>query len=185
MPKTLSSPAEAMTTFMGIVRSAEERLRQILIRGEYDEYLDDHHIWVTKIVQMEKMTYYTCNPDYMSEWNKLMSQQDTFRDKILTQWYSKAEIESIRDVEARNLRAYQNVLHQAFDLKMRMTAYWKVVLRRLVLVDSMALHLQFSVQNLVNKEMEKEIISELTSNYGGSIERMLEESTQSLVNVRS
>ncbi|KAF2307378.1 hypothetical protein GH714_026720 [Hevea brasiliensis] len=130
--------------------------------------------WVIEMVQMEKMTDYTCNPDYMSEWNKLMETQDTFRKTILTQGYSKAEIKGIGVVEVGDIRAYQNVLHQAFDLKMRMTAYWKIVLRRLV--DSMALHLQFSVQNLVNKEMEKEIISELISNHGGAIERMLEES---------
>ncbi len=56
MPKTLSSPAEAMTTFMGIVRSAEERLRQILIRGEYDEYLNDHHMYCTaRLVEMLKL----------------------------------------------------------------------------------------------------------------------------------
>ncbi|KAF2307384.1 hypothetical protein GH714_026778 [Hevea brasiliensis] len=110
----------------------------------------------------------------MSEWNKLMEKQDTFRYTTLTKGYSSAEIEGIGVVEVGDIRAYQNVLHQAFDLKMRMTAYWKIVLRRLV--DSMALHLQFSVQNLVNKEMEKEIISELISNHGGSIERMLEES---------
>ncbi|KAJ9186099.1 hypothetical protein P3X46_005640 [Hevea brasiliensis] len=293
MPKTLSSPAEVMTAFMGIVGSAKESLRKILIRGEFDEYLDDHHMhctarfvemlnrystelhncpesdprrnflmeeinvleesigielpnflprtaflsilqrkvegisgmpidfvekiwayiesvvvsvlmhhsenyfqlqlstrraghnliskmkeqsisWVIEMVQMEKMTDYTCNPDYMSEWNKLMETQDTFRKTILTQGYSKAEIKGIGVVEVGDIRAYQNVLHQAFDLKMRMTAYWKIVLRRLV--DSMALHLQFSVQNLVNKEMEKEIISELISNHGGAIERMLEES---------
>ncbi|KAM5551607.1 hypothetical protein ABKV19_026448 [Rosa sericea] len=58
---------------------------------------------------------------------------------------------------------------------MRMIAYWKVVLRRLV--DSMALHLQLSVANLVNKDMEMEIVTELMGpNYAGGIEKMLEES---------
>lgn len=41
-----------------------------------------------------------------------------------------------------------------------MIAYWKVVLRRLV--DSMALHLKLSIANLVSKEMEMEIVIELT-----------------------
>ncbi|KAF2313362.1 hypothetical protein GH714_010568 [Hevea brasiliensis] len=218
MPRTPSSPAEAMTAFMGIVGSAKESLRKILIRGEFDEYLNDHQMhctarlvemlnlysnelhkcsetsviyqtsrpksyikneravyrWVTEIIQMEKMTDYTCNPNYMSEWSKLMNQQDTFRGKILIQGHSKAKIDGIGEVEAGHIKAHQDVLHQAFDLKMRMTAYWKIVLSRLV--DSMALHLQFCVQNLVNKEMEKEIISELMSNQGGVIERMMEES---------
>ncbi|KAJ9147989.1 hypothetical protein P3X46_030088 [Hevea brasiliensis] len=293
MPRTPSSPAEAMTAFIGIVGSAKESLRKILIRGEFDEYLNDHQMhctarlvemlnlysyelhncsesdptrnflveeirvleesrgiklpnflphgaflsilqrkvdgisrmpidfvekiwayiesvvlsvlrhhsenyhqlqlstsgaaknliskmkeqsisWVTEIIQMEKMTDYTCSPDYMSEWSKLMNQQDTIFRLILTQGYSKVKIEGIGEVEAGHIKAYQNVLHQAFDLKMRMTAYWMIVLRRLV--ESMALHLQFSVQNLVNKEMEKEIISELMSNQGDVIGRMMEES---------
>ncbi|OAY42486.1 dynamin-related protein 4C [Manihot esculenta] len=293
MPKTLSSTAEAMTAFMGIVGSAKESLRKILIRGEFDEYLDDynmhctarlgemlnlysdelhkcsesdprrnflveeirileesrgielpnflpraaflsilqrkvegiarmpidfiekvwayiesvvvsvlmhhaenyHHLqlsarraghnliskmkeqsinWISEIVQMEKMTDYTCSPEYMSEWNKLMGQLDTFRNRILSQGHPKAEIAGIGEVEVGNIRASQNVLHQAFDLRMRMTAYWKIVLRRLV--DYMALHLQYSVQNLVNKEMEKEIISELMSSHEGAVEKMLEES---------
>ncbi|KAJ9180422.1 hypothetical protein P3X46_008669 [Hevea brasiliensis] len=293
IPKTLSSSAEAMTAFMGIFGSAKETLRKILIRGEYDEYLNDYHMhciarlvemlnqyscelhnclesdprgnflmeeihvlqesrgielpnflprsafltilrkkvegissvpvnfiekvwsyienvlvsvlmrhsenyrqlqlstrraghnliskmkeqsisWVTEIVQMEKVTAYTCNPEYMSEWKKLMDKENTFRN-ILENRMSKGVIEGIGEVEVGNLRAYnQNVLHLAFDLKMRMTAYWKIVLRRLV--DSVALHFQFSVQNLVNKKMENEIFSELISSHGGAIERMLEES---------
>jgi hypothetical protein len=55
-----------------------------------------------------------------------------------------------------------------------MTAYWKIVLRRLV--DFMALHLQFCARNLVNKEMEEEIVQELAGRHDGAIERMLEES---------
>lgn len=51
-----------------------------------------------------------------------------------------------------------------------MTAHGNIVLRRLV--DSMALHLQSNVANLVNHEMEMEIYNEL----GSGIERMLEES---------
>ncbi|KAJ9180423.1 hypothetical protein P3X46_008670 [Hevea brasiliensis] len=130
--------------------------------------------WVTEIVQMEKVTDYTCNPEYMSEWKKLMDKENTFRN-ILENRMSKGLIEGIGEVEVGNLSAYnQNVLHEAFDLKMRMTAYWKIVLRRLV--DSVALHFQFSVQNLVNKKMENEIFSELISSHGGAIERMLEES---------
>ncbi|KAF2313383.1 hypothetical protein GH714_010691 [Hevea brasiliensis] len=47
MPRTPSSPAEAMTAFMGIVGSAKESLRKILIRGEFDEYLNDHQMHCT------------------------------------------------------------------------------------------------------------------------------------------
>lgn len=44
------------------------------------------------------------------------------------------------------------------------------------LVDSMALHLLFSVNNLVDKDMETEIVNELLGPQGGGIERILEES---------
>jgi hypothetical protein len=54
-----------------------------------------------------------------------------------------------------------------------MTAYWKIVSRRLV--DCMALHLQLCVRNLVSKELEKEIATELMATNGGKLEMMLEE----------
>ncbi|KAK4345804.1 hypothetical protein RND71_035980 [Anisodus tanguticus] len=57
---------------------------------------------------------------------------------------------------------------------MRMIAYWKIVLMRLV--DSMALHIIFSIQNMINKEMEEEIVQDLMAPNIGGIERMLDES---------
>lgn len=44
------------------------------------------------------------------------------------------------------------------------------------LVDCMALHLKLTVANLVNKDLEMEIVTELMGPHGGGIERMLEES---------
>ncbi|KDP31480.1 hypothetical protein JCGZ_15431 [Jatropha curcas] len=53
MPKPLSSPADAMTAFLGIVGSARESLRKILVRGECDEYSDDHNMHCTaRLVEM-------------------------------------------------------------------------------------------------------------------------------------
>ena len=45
-----------------------------------------------------------------------------------------------------------------------MTEYWRVVLKRMV--DNMALQLM-TVQNVVNREMEMEIITEVISPQGG------------------
>ncbi|KAJ6975750.1 hypothetical protein NC653_031546 [Populus alba x Populus x berolinensis] len=115
--------------------------------------------WVTEIVQMEKETDYTCNPEYMKGWNKLMEQQQTVIDNITRYGSSKVVIDGPREVVVGDLRRYKHVLLQAFDLKMRLIAYWEIVLMRLV--DNMALHLQLSIRNLVNKEMEKEIVTEL------------------------
>ncbi|VVA94048.1 unnamed protein product [Arabis nemorensis] len=62
-------------------------------------------------------------------------------------------------------------------MKMRILSYWTIVLRRIM--DNLALHLQFTVRNLVNKEFQKEIVAEMVdsrSGSGGSIHRLLEES---------
>ncbi|BFG37583.1 hypothetical protein CerSpe_238570 [Prunus speciosa] len=132
--------------------------------------------WMTEIVDMEKLTDYTCDPEYVAEWNRLMAHQNAFIDGVLgdKRRPSTITIEGIGEVEVEGLRQYPLMLPQAFDLKMRMAAYWKVVMRRFV--DFMALHLQLSISNLVNKEMEAEIVNELMGPYGGGIERMLEES---------
>ncbi|KAK9912637.1 hypothetical protein M0R45_036490 [Rubus argutus] len=131
--------------------------------------------WMMEIVEMENLTDYTCNPEYVSESNRLMNQQETFIDGVLNCGYSSLHVEGIGSVEVGDLRQYPHVLSQAFNLKMRMTAYWKIVLRRLV--DCMALHLQLSVSKLLNKDMEMEIMKELMGpNCGGGIEKLLEES---------
>ncbi|XP_056160047.1 dynamin-related protein 4C-like [Syzygium oleosum] len=127
---------------------------------------------MTEIVEMEKLTDYTCNPEYLLERNKLMTQQDMFvnnyKSKIVI------DLQGIGLVNVTHLwLRNQKLIQQAFDLKMRMTPYWKIVLRRFV--DSVALHLRFSMQNLVNKEMEKEIWGELS---GAGIKRMMEETPE-------
>ncbi|KAF9685068.1 hypothetical protein SADUNF_Sadunf03G0015900 [Salix dunnii] len=293
MPKTLSTAGEALATFMGIVGSAKESLNKIIVRGEYDEYLDDQNMhcaarlvemlnqysrelhkfyeddltenfmineiqvleeskgihlpnflprtaflailqkkveevshipvdfvekvwtyiegvimsvlthrsenyhqlqlftrragynlmekmkersrnWVTEIVQMEKLTDYTSDPAYLNDWNKLMAQQQEFMDALENE-FTVFQIEGLGEVAIAGLWTYEKpIMLQAFDLKMRMTAYWKIVLRRLV--DFMALHLQFCARNLVNKEMEEEIVKEVVGLHDGAIEGMLEES---------
>ncbi|GER33071.1 interferon-induced GTP-binding protein mx [Striga asiatica] len=131
--------------------------------------------WVVDVVEMEKMTDYTCNPEYVDLWSKLMAHNNTFVE-ILTDNSKPTEmtIAGYGNVDVLHLRGRAEVVQEAFDLKMRLTAYWKIVLRRLV--DCMALHLLFSIQNLVNKEMEAEIINEVIGPEGKGLERMLEES---------
>lgn len=129
-----------------------------------------------EIVEMERLTNYTCNPQYTLEWNNLMSQQNRFMDVINNVSNpSKIVLSGIGEVDVGNLRHHRKQqIQKAFDLKMRITAYWKIVLRRFV--DSMALHLLFSVQNLLINEMESEIMGELIGpNGSGVIEKMLEE----------
>ncbi|PQQ17494.1 dynamin-related protein 4C-like [Prunus yedoensis var. nudiflora] len=140
--------------------------------------------WMTEILEMEKLTDYTCNPEYVSEWHRLMTEQETFITKVLRNSHDlglgphteiKINVEGIGMVEVGDLMKYPHVLlSEAFDLKMRMNAYWNVVLKRLI--DSMALHLQLSISNLVDKDLGMEIVSELMGpNHGVGIERMMEE----------
>ncbi|WCJ27679.1 Interferon-induced GTP-binding protein Mx [Euphorbia peplus] len=292
MPLTITSPHEVMSTFMGIIGSAKESLRKILISGEYEEYPNDknlhcvcrlvemlnqffnelesssqidsvkdflveeiqvleeskgiklpnflphfafqailrkkvegisiipvtfvekvwHYIevsiifvvkqhsqnyqqlqslttraghsiaekmkepftcWVIELVEKEKLTDYTCSPEYADAYSKLISQQQTFMNDV--QKGSKSiKIVGFGEVELSHLRDHQLVLREAFDLKMRTVAYWKIVLRRMV--DSIALHLRHSLENLVNKEFEKEIFKELMVTHKGQVEKLLAES---------
>uniref|UniRef100_A0A2N9F8Q7 Dynamin-type G domain-containing protein n=1 Tax=Fagus sylvatica TaxID=28930 RepID=A0A2N9F8Q7_FAGSY len=88
--------------------------------------------WVMEIVEMEKLTDYTCNPE--------MAFNSNGRTAFTFEGFGEIEVEKLRQYP----HFHPHVLQQAFDMKMRMTAYWKIVLRRLV--DCMALHLQLSVR---------------------------------------
>ncbi|KAL2238233.1 UNVERIFIED_CONTAM: Dynamin-related protein 4C [Sesamum indicum] len=117
----------------------------------------------------------TIDPEYMDSWNKLMSYQKTLMETLNnTSKPTKIQIEGLGEVNVAHLRNHMGIAEEAFDLRMRLMAYWKIVLRRLV--DSMALHLLFSIQNLVNKELEGEIVNEVVGPDGSGLERMLDES---------
>ncbi|XP_048322235.1 dynamin-related protein 4C-like [Ziziphus jujuba] len=132
--------------------------------------------WMQEIVEMEMATDYTCNPEYTSEWNKLMAQSNTFMYALFEdkERLSTVKIEGLGKVEhVEGLRQHRHLIPQAFDLRMRLIAYWKIVLRRFV--DCMALHLQLSVKNLVKKELGMEIMNESLAFRVGGIEKLMEE----------
>ncbi|GAB4835429.1 Dynamin- protein 4C [Ancistrocladus abbreviatus] len=85
---------------------------------------------VMEIVEMEKLTDYTCNPAYLAMWNTLMLNQSKFMEIIGNNYLpSIMTIEGYGQVEIGHLRQFKNVVQEAFDLKMRIIAYWKIVLR--------------------------------------------------------
>lgn len=134
---------------------------------------------VIQIVEMEKLTDYTCNPAYMTTWNQKTSQQQSFISAVLNNGINKSESFSLigfGNVKISHLRKYHNhLLQQAFDMKMRITSYWIIVLTRIV--DNIALYLQLSVKYLVNSQFQKEIVAEMVDpKAGGGVERILEES---------
>ncbi|KAK4486459.1 hypothetical protein RD792_009139 [Penstemon davidsonii] len=153
--------------------SSTKRAARNLIAKKKQQSLD----WVNDMVEMEKLTDYTCNPEYTTSWNNLMLYKNEFMDTVNDRpprvtW--KINIEGLGLIDIAHLRGGNSLLQEAFDVKMRITAYWNVVLRRMV--DCMALHLVYSVEKLVNGEMEKEIINEVMGHQGNGLERMLEES---------
>ncbi|KAL3812815.1 hypothetical protein ACJIZ3_014083 [Penstemon smallii] len=151
--------------------SSTRRVAQNLVEKKKKLSID----WVNDLVEMEKLTDYTCNPEYVSLWNKLMAQQNQLME-VLNDLRNPTliKMEEFGDVEVVHLRGHVGEVKEAYDMKMRMRAYWNIVLRRWV--DSMAFHLVFSVEKLVNKEMEVEIINELMGPGHNGLERMLEES---------
>nr|KJB78560.1 hypothetical protein B456_013G006400 [Gossypium raimondii] len=129
---------------------------------------------VKEIVEIEKLTGYTCNPDYMMEWNKFMNQQDHFINQIsgTNMWPlpCSVNLQGFGEIQIEHLRQHWNVsiLQQAFDLKMRM-------IFKVRLVDSMALHLRYHVHNLVHNDID-EIVKKLMGPDGHGIKMMLVES---------
>ncbi|XAR64693.1 Dynamin GTPase [Bertholletia excelsa] len=149
------------------IRRAANNLVEKMKRKAFDR--------VTEMVEMEKVTDYTCNQEYMEVWGKLMAYQNEFM-KVMNHQSNRTtlEIEGLGDVETSHLRCYPNsIKEQAFDLKMRITAYWKIVIKRII--DAVALNLLLSIDNLVNQEIEKEIVNHMVGGQGNGIERMLEE----------
>ncbi|KAK7303006.1 hypothetical protein RJT34_13905 [Clitoria ternatea] len=156
----------------GQLQTSARRAGQSIIAKMKDSSMK----YVKQVVEMEKLTDYTCNPEYLSEYNKLMANQNEFIKNVLADEYKPlVELEGFGNVDVRHLWHHRTLLPQAFDLKMRLTAYWRIVLRRLI--DSTALHLQFSIFNLVDKDLEDEIVKDMMSPSGGGIEKVLEEAS--------
>ncbi|KAE9459425.1 hypothetical protein C3L33_08691, partial [Rhododendron williamsianum] len=164
------TPVDFIAKFPQLQASTIRAARNLIEKMKHKSF--DH---VMEIVEMEKLADYTCSPEYTSEWGKLMAQQNVFTAAMnKNSRISKISIGGFGEIEVGHLRDYPSVREQAFDMKMRITAYWKVVLKRFV--NSMALHLLLSVQNLVNRDMEIEVVNEFMGPHGGGIERILEES---------
>ncbi|KAJ8646715.1 hypothetical protein MRB53_008463 [Persea americana] len=153
------------------LRSATLRATHNLMAGT-KKRSEDH---VKELVEMEKIVDYTSNPDYLKKWASLMDEQNRFMEVIRdTSRSTLVTLEGFGEVQVGHLRDLSTMVEQAFDMKMRVTVYWNIVIMRLV--DSLAMHLHFCVQKLINHEMLHEIVNELIGQQKGGIERMLEES---------
>ncbi|KAL6502329.1 Dynamin-related protein 4C [Orobanche hederae] len=151
--------------------SSTRRAAKNLISKRKEKSVD----WVKDMVEMERLTDYTCDPEYAASWTRFMTYQHGFMTSITNHSPSVVTVTGFGSVNVVHLfNTPREIVQEAFDLKMRVTAYWDIVLKRMV--DNIALHLQFSLKNLVRKEMQDEIIGELVGPQGNGLERMLEES---------
>ncbi|PWA91361.1 dynamin central domain-containing protein [Artemisia annua] len=113
---------------------------------------------VTDMIEMEKITDYTCDTEFIVLWNKLKGGNQEQLSKAMSSRWEEIKMEGYGVINVKHLfDVPSNIRDQAFDLKMRMTAYWIIVLKRMV--DWLALQLRFLMQKLVNDEIEKEIES--------------------------
>ncbi|KAH0721107.1 hypothetical protein KY284_006137 [Solanum tuberosum] len=151
------------------LQSSTRRAAQNLIVKKKNESVE----WVKEIIGMEKQTDYTCNPGYLATYNKLMGQQQAFMEIVYNPGkVSVVSLKGLGEIDVGHLRNHLGLVQQAFDMKMRVIAYWKIASMRLV--DSMALNIMFTIQKMINKDMEEEIVQELMAPRGGGIERMLD-----------
>ncbi|THG22606.1 hypothetical protein TEA_023462 [Camellia sinensis var. sinensis] len=165
--RVLMHHCDSYPQLMSSTRRAAQNLIAKMKEKSFDRAME--------LVEMEKLADYTCSPEYMTEWAKLMAHQNAFRDVMNNHYMSpQTTIEGFGKIEVGHLRLYSSTREQAFDLKMRITAYWKIVLRRFI--DNLALHLLLSINELVNRNMQTDIVKEVMGSHGGhGIERMLEE----------
>ena len=97
---------------------------------------DESVLRVKEIVQMEKFADYTCDPEYLSYWTRLMWRQDMFRKIVEGSLFddnnvkiTTMEIEGLGKVDLVHLEKYKHLAQEAFDMKMRIISYWKIVLK--------------------------------------------------------
>ncbi|KAI3702967.1 hypothetical protein L6452_28721 [Arctium lappa] len=136
---------------------------------------------VVEMIEIKKTTYYTCDPNLNRSLKKLMGSHGSFVNAIeglraYTRNSSEINVEGYGTIDIKHLVSVaESVRDQAFDLKIRMTAYWEIVLNRMV--DWIALQLRFIIKQMVNTEMGTEIVNEVLVNDGGIETMMVEPSS--------
>ncbi|KAF3546029.1 hypothetical protein DY000_02006255 [Brassica cretica] len=153
------------------IQSSLKRAGQSLISRMKEQSVNR----VAEILETEKLTDFTCNRTYMTSWTQKMSEQQSFISAVLHDGNRPAyfSLTGFGDVQISHLRKYHaHLLQKAFGMKMRIAAYWPLVLQRIV--DSISMHLHLSVSYLVNSRFQTEIIAEMVDfGGGGRVERML------------
>ncbi|GJN08406.1 hypothetical protein PR202_ga26319 [Eleusine coracana subsp. coracana] len=105
---------------------------------------------VKELIEMELVADYTANPDYMKTWTEFMDGYDKFMEAVeVASKPARITLQGFGEVDVSHLRVHADLAGKAFDLRARLTAYWKSVVLRLM--DGLALHVLLSVKRLVEK----------------------------------
>ncbi|TVU24379.1 hypothetical protein EJB05_26812, partial [Eragrostis curvula] len=127
---------------------------------------------VRELIEMELVADYTANPDYMKTWTEIMEGHEKLMEAVEDACKpSRITLRGFGEVDVSHLRAHADLAGKAFDLRARLTAYWKSIVLRLV--DGLALHVLLSVKRLVEKDLEEDLGNELLGNKFAGVERML------------
>ncbi|GJN30951.1 hypothetical protein PR202_gb19299 [Eleusine coracana subsp. coracana] len=127
---------------------------------------------VKELIEMELVSGYTANPDYMRTWTAIMGGQKKFMEAIRNMPKpTKITLEIFGEVDVSHLGAHADCAEQAFDLVARLAAYWKSIVLRLI--DGLALHILRGTKRLAENDLEAELADELLGNNMAGVERML------------
>ncbi|CAL4938623.1 unnamed protein product [Urochloa decumbens] len=127
---------------------------------------------VKELIEMELVADYTANPDYMNTWASVMEGQKQFMESVENKSKpTKITLGGFGEVDVSHLRVHADLAGQAFDLRARLTAYWKSIVLRLI--DGLALHVLRGVKRLVENDLEEELADQLVGNNMAGVERML------------
>ncbi|GJS81829.1 hypothetical protein Tco_0748370 [Tanacetum coccineum] len=134
---------------------------------EHDDENEEREIMerVAEMIEMETSIYYTCDPRFMPSWSILMANHAQFL-KAFRNSSKLINILGYGMVSVEHLYALSPIIpDEAFDLKMKLTSYWKVVSKRLV--DCLTLELFYRIRLMVDNEIEHEIFNEVVENGDG------------------
>ncbi|CAL4930228.1 unnamed protein product [Urochloa decumbens] len=119
---------------------------------------------VKELISMELVADYTANPDYMKTWSEIMEGFEKFMEAVEDKSKpTKVTLEGFGEVDVSHLRVHADFAGKAFDLRARLTAYWKNII---VLVSNF-------VKLLVEKDLEEELGNGLLGNKLAGVEKML------------
>ncbi|KAK8971471.1 Dynamin-related protein 4C [Platanthera guangdongensis] len=155
---------------------------QITAQNLIDQMRKKSQEFVREYIDMEKTTDYTCSPHYTKTWTELIdtSHQQEFKAAVCDHSMpTKMAIGLVGEVDVSHLREKycddEELTKQAFHLRILLISYWKCVVLRVV--DAVALHVRYAVNNLVDHELGSEIVKEVVQRSGNLIEKIMQDKT--------